>query len=125
MLTIAAALFASQQRQNSSTVPAVSECSDFDDCHGRYCISDALPFGRLWYGEPDAITRSIGYAKHYRRSSNAVIFSLPFEPAKKGGHPHNRNDRPKALPSKSASQESLASLNMHAIYAQTMQILSS
>ena|SRR5947208_2959325 len=83
MLTIAAALFASQQRQNSSTVPAVSECSDFDDCHGRYCISDALPFGRLWYGEPDAITRSIGYAKHYKRSSNAVIFSLPFEPAKK------------------------------------------
>jgi len=25
-------------------------------------ISDALPFGRLWYGEPNAITNAIGYA---------------------------------------------------------------
>jgi hypothetical protein len=23
-------------------------------------ISDALPFGRLWYGEPDAINNAIG-----------------------------------------------------------------
>jgi hypothetical protein len=28
-------------------------------------ISDALPFGRLWYGEPNAI----GYAKFYSRST--------------------------------------------------------
>ena len=26
-------------------------------------ISDALPFGRLWYAEPDAISNAIGYAK--------------------------------------------------------------
>ena len=32
-------------------------------------ISDALPFGRLWYGEPNAI----GYAKFYSRSHDAVI----------------------------------------------------
>jgi len=108
-----------------TTSEHVYEVRPRKDNRGFDQIADALPFGRLWYGEPDAITRSIGYAKHYRRSSNAVIFSLPFEPAKKGGHPHNRDDRPKALPSKSASQESLASLNMHAIYAQTMQILSS
>jgi hypothetical protein len=26
-------------------------------------ISDALPFGRLWYGEPNAVANAIGYAK--------------------------------------------------------------
>jgi hypothetical protein len=36
-------------------------------------ISDALPFGRLWYGEPDAIRDAIGYAKHRSRSHHAVI----------------------------------------------------
>jgi hypothetical protein len=32
-------------------------------------ISDALPFGRLWYGEPDAIS----YAKFFSRSHDAVF----------------------------------------------------
>jgi hypothetical protein len=36
-------------------------------------ISDALPFGRLWYGEPDAVAHAIGYAKHRSRSHDAVI----------------------------------------------------
>jgi hypothetical protein len=26
-------------------------------------ISDALPFGRLWYGEPNAISNAIDYAR--------------------------------------------------------------
>jgi hypothetical protein len=43
------------------------------DKRGFDLISDALPFGRLWYGEPDAITTAIGYAKFYSRSHNAVI----------------------------------------------------
>jgi hypothetical protein len=30
-------------------------------------ISDALPFGRLWYGHPNAISHAIGYAKHRSR----------------------------------------------------------
>jgi len=30
-------------------------------------------FGRLWYGEPNAISNAIGYAKHYSRSHDAVI----------------------------------------------------
>jgi hypothetical protein len=33
----------------------------------------ALPFGRLWYGEPDAINNAIDYAKFYSRSHDAVI----------------------------------------------------
>jgi len=36
-------------------------------------ISDALLFGRLWYGEPDAVSHAIGYAKFYSRSHDAVI----------------------------------------------------
>ena len=36
-------------------------------------ISDALPFGLMWYGEPDAISNAIGYAKHRSRSHDAVI----------------------------------------------------
>jgi len=36
-------------------------------------ISDALPFGRLWYGEPNAASNAIGYAMHRSRSHRAVI----------------------------------------------------
>jgi hypothetical protein len=36
-------------------------------------ISDALPFGRLWYGEPNAVANAIGYATHRSRSHDAVI----------------------------------------------------
>jgi len=43
------------------------------DRRGVALISDALPFGRLWYGEPNAISNAIGYAKHRSRSHKAVI----------------------------------------------------
>jgi len=33
------------------------------DKRGADLISDALPFGRLWYGEPNAVSDAIGYAK--------------------------------------------------------------
>jgi hypothetical protein len=36
-------------------------------------ISDALPFGRLWYGEPNAVSNAIDYAKFRSRSDDAVI----------------------------------------------------
>jgi hypothetical protein len=32
-----------------------------------------LPFGRLWYGEPNAVENAIGYAMHSSRSHHAVI----------------------------------------------------
>jgi len=38
-----------------------------------FTIFAALPFGRLWYGEPNAISNAIGYAKHRSRSHDAVI----------------------------------------------------
>jgi hypothetical protein len=42
------------------------------DRRGVDLISDALPFGRLWYGEPDAISYAISYAKFYSRLHDAV-----------------------------------------------------
>ena len=43
------------------------------DKRGVDLISDALPFGRLWYGQPDAISNAIGYAKFYSRSHDGLI----------------------------------------------------
>jgi len=43
------------------------------DHRGVDLISDALPFGRLWYGKPNAVTNAIGYAMHSSRSHDAVI----------------------------------------------------
>jgi hypothetical protein len=43
------------------------------DKRGVDLISDVLPFGRLWYDGPNAISNAIGYAKHYSRSHDAVI----------------------------------------------------
>ena len=40
------------------------------DHRGVDLISDALPFGRLWYLE---VSDAIEYAKHRSRSHNAVI----------------------------------------------------
>jgi hypothetical protein len=36
-------------------------------------MSDVLPFGRLWYGGPNAVSSAIDYAKHCSPSHNAVI----------------------------------------------------
>jgi hypothetical protein len=49
------------------------------DHRGVNLISDALPFGRLWYGEPNAVSNAINYAKFYSRSHEAVIRA--YDPA--------------------------------------------
>ena len=43
------------------------------DHRGVDLISDVAPFGRLWYGEPNAISNAIGFAMHTSRSHDAVI----------------------------------------------------
>ena len=43
------------------------------DKRGVDLISDALPFCRLRYSEPNAVSNAIGYAKFYSRSHDAVI----------------------------------------------------
>jgi hypothetical protein len=43
------------------------------DKRGVDLISDALPFGRLWYGERNAVANAIDCAKFRSRSHGAVI----------------------------------------------------
>jgi hypothetical protein len=43
------------------------------DNRGVDLISDVLPFGRLWYGDANAVANAIGYAEQYSRSHDAVI----------------------------------------------------
>ena len=45
------------------------------DKRGVDLISDALLFGRLWYGEPNAISNAIDYAK-YRSRSHLTVFRI-------------------------------------------------
>ena len=44
------------------------------DKRGVDLICDALPFGGLWYGGPNAVSNAIGYAMHYSRSHGTVIY---------------------------------------------------
>jgi len=43
------------------------------DRRGFDLMSDVLPFGRLWYDGPNAVTNATGYATHDSRSAHAVI----------------------------------------------------
>jgi len=43
------------------------------DHRGVDLISDALPFGRLWYGKPNAVSNVVDYAKFFSRSHRTVI----------------------------------------------------
>ena len=43
------------------------------DHRGIDLISDALPFSRLWYAEPDAASNAVNYAEFRSRSHDAVI----------------------------------------------------
>jgi hypothetical protein len=41
----------------------VHEIRPRNDTRGVDLISEVLPFGRLWYAEPNAISNAIGYLK--------------------------------------------------------------
>ena len=43
------------------------------DKRGVDLNSDVLPFGRLWYGEPNAVANAVSYAQFFSRSHRAVI----------------------------------------------------
>jgi hypothetical protein len=51
----------------------IDEIRPRKDKRGVDLISDALPFGRLWYGEPDAVSNAVDYATFRSRSHDAVI----------------------------------------------------
>ena len=58
---------------SSSTSAHIYAVCPRKDHRGVDLISDALPFGRLRSGEPNAISNAIGYAKHRSRSHHAVV----------------------------------------------------
>jgi hypothetical protein len=43
------------------------------DHRGVDLVAHTLPFGRLWYGESDAIANAVGYAKFFSCSHHSVI----------------------------------------------------
>ena len=53
--------------------PHLYEVGPRKDHRGVDLISDVLPFGRLWYGDTNAVANAIGYAQHFSRSHDAVI----------------------------------------------------
>ena len=54
----------------SHTIQHVYEIRPRKDRRGFDLISEALPFGRLWYGE---VNHAVGYAQFYSRSHATVI----------------------------------------------------
>jgi hypothetical protein len=68
---------------------SVYEVRPRKDKRGVDLISDALPFGRLWYGEPNAVKNAIGYAEHRSRSHDAVI--RVYDPAGNVIETHERD----------------------------------
>jgi hypothetical protein len=61
------------RRRFAKSDTQVYEVRPRKDHRGFDLISDAQPFGRLWYGELDAVVNAIGYAKFFSRSHDAVI----------------------------------------------------
>jgi hypothetical protein len=78
LLHIAEIALESQMAKNPAPAPPtisthVYEIRPRADKHGIDLISDVLPFGALWYGERNAASNAIRYAKFRSRSHDAVI----------------------------------------------------
>jgi hypothetical protein len=58
---------------HTTTPPHAYEVRPRKDHCGVDLVSDVLPFGRLWYDGPNAVTNATGYAMHDSRSHDAVI----------------------------------------------------
>jgi hypothetical protein len=58
-------------REESHNAMRIYEVRPRKDKRGVDLISDALPFGRLWYGESNEIANANGYANFYSRSHRA------------------------------------------------------
>ena len=51
----------------------VYEVRPLRDRQGAALISDALPFGRLWFGGPNPINNALDFAKFYGRACDVII----------------------------------------------------
>jgi hypothetical protein len=58
---------------DSTRSATIYEVRPRKDCRGADLISDALPFGRLWYSGPDAVQNAVSYATFYSRSHDCEI----------------------------------------------------
>ena len=65
---------------NTSKDVYLYEVRSRKDKRGVNLISDALPFGRLWYGEPDAISNVIGTYEHAGDFQFRILLSFQFSP---------------------------------------------
>src|SRR5436190_19347854 len=63
---------------NSTVITHLYEVRRRKDHRGVDLISDVLPFGRLWYGEPSAVSNAIGYAKFSSRSHGCCDSRLRY-----------------------------------------------
>ena len=72
-VTLALCFFFLLQRCSDGRRRHISEVRPRKDRRGFDLISDALPFGGLWYAEPNAVSNAIGYAKFRSGSHSAVI----------------------------------------------------
>jgi len=62
-----------KSKMNTQRSMHVYEVRPRKDHRGVDLISDVLPFGALWYAEPNAVSNAISYAMFRSRSHNAVI----------------------------------------------------
>jgi hypothetical protein len=75
---------ATDARRTKTKVMPSYEVRPRKDHRGIDLISDALPFGRLWYVGPNAIENAIGYAKFNSRSHDAAIMDAGRAPTLPG-----------------------------------------
>ena len=61
------------QAEKVISIKHVYEVRPRKNKRGGDLISDVLPFGRLWYGEPNAASNAIDCAKFYSCSYDAVV----------------------------------------------------
>jgi hypothetical protein len=75
-------LAVAQRKMTVQPSTHVYEVRPRKDKRGVDLISDALPFGRLWYGEPNAIGNAIGYAQFILLSwfGTPCVLDIPPSP---------------------------------------------
>ena len=66
-------LGATKSKMNAQRSMHVYEVRPRKDKRGVDLFSDVLPFGRLWYGEPNAGSNAVDYAKFRSRSDDAPV----------------------------------------------------
>jgi len=62
-----------KSKMNTQRSMHVYEIRPRKDHRGVNLISDALPFGLLWYSGPNASENAVDYAKFFSRSHDAMI----------------------------------------------------